>query len=120
MKQILTSSGKLVSDLGEEEEGEVRDVQFELLQMKTALYLWSELQYHFKTQNWSHINILQPQKLPTQPTYLAFFLLFVLGALRLADPALQFFFWLPSYLNLHLLLPRAQIKQLGSYDSLPI
>ena len=39
MKQILTSSGKLVSDLGEEEEGEVRDVQFELLQMKTALYL---------------------------------------------------------------------------------
>ena len=30
-----------------------------------------------------------------------------------------FFFWLPSYLNLPLFLPRTQIKQLGSFISLP-
>lgn len=36
LKQILTSSGKLVSVLGIRKNGEVRDVQLELLQMKTA------------------------------------------------------------------------------------
>ena len=59
-------------------------------------------------------------QLPTQPTFLTFFLLFWVGALRFVDPDLQFFFCMLSYLNLHLFLPRAQIKPLGPFDSLPI
>jgi len=39
IKQIWTSLGELVSDLGKEEEGEVRHASLELLQMDFALHL---------------------------------------------------------------------------------
>jgi len=39
LKQILTSSGKLVNDLGIRENGEVRDIHLELPQMKTTFNL---------------------------------------------------------------------------------
>jgi len=45
------------------------------------------------------------------PTYLPnIFSSFWMGALGLANPDFLLFFWLPSYLNLSLFLPGAQIK----------
>ena len=58
-------------------------------------------------------------ELLTRPTYLEFSLLSGLGALELANPAFQLFFWLSSYLNLSLYLPGAQIKLMSTLASLP-
>ena len=58
-------------------------------------------------------------ELPTQPTCLAFFLLLLGGALRLANPSYIFLLML-SYLHTTLISSRAQIKLLDSSVSLPI
>jgi len=59
-------------------------------------------------------------KLPTQPTYLAFFLLFGLGALKLADPDYPFFFLTALLSKSNLISAGAQIKLMSAQDSLPI
>lgn len=57
-------------------------------------------------------------RLPTLPTMPNIFSSFCMGALGLANLDNFLFFLLPSYLSLPLWLPRAQIKQLGSFLSL--
>jgi hypothetical protein len=65
---------------------------------------------------------LQPQ-LPTQLAFPSIFCSFLEGALGLANPLNAFsFHWLFAfipYLMQPLFLPRSQIKQLGTFASLP-
>ena len=83
--------GKLVSDLGNLKKGELVMSTFELLCMKTTCTVICK---DITLQNTKFIinHHSSTTQLPTQPTLLTFFLLFGLGALRFADPDLQFFF----------------------------
>ena len=83
--------GKLVSDLGNQKKGELVMSTFELLCMKTACTVICKDKALCNTKLIINYHSTTTQ-LHTQPTFLTFFLLFGLGALRLADPDLQFFF----------------------------
>jgi len=74
IKQILTSSGKLVNDLGNKRKGEL--VMSSLSPFKWKLpHMWSEVQYDFKHKT-DHKSTFCNLK-TTYPTYLlTFFLLF--------------------------------------------
>ena len=92
LKQILTSLGKLVSDLGKKKKGELVMSSFELLQMKLPdncdLKRYNSSKY--KTDHESSFC----NHTATYPAYLPnIFSSFWVGALRLADPDLQFFFF---------------------------
>jgi len=67
-----------------------------------------------------HKSYFATSKMPTLPTLPNIFSSFFLGAFGLENHDFLLFFWLSSYLNLSLSLPRAQIKQLSTLVSLPI
>ena len=104
IKQILTSLGEVSECLGDNEEREVRHASLELLQMENCLILVIWIDITLENMKWITIPYSAISKPPTWPTYLAFSLLFGLGALELANPAFQLFFWLSSYLNIPLFL----------------
>ena len=110
--------GMLVSDLGNEKNGELGMPC--LSSCKGELPCTCDLnRYNTWKHEMDHIAWFCNHK-TTYPAYLpSIFSSFCMGALGLADPDWPFFFLLSSYLNLHLFLPRAQIKQLGSFVSLP-
>ena len=111
--------GMLVSDLGNEKKGELDMPR--LSSSKGELPCTCDLnRYNTWKHEMDHTAWFCNHK-TTYPAYLpSIFSSFCMGALGLADPDYPFFFLLSSYLNLHLFLPRAQIKQLGSFVSLPI
>jgi len=86
-----------------------------MLHCVVFLILTSKIQFERNTTS------ATPSTYPS--TCLAFFCFFLEGALGLADPYVPFLFhWLfllIAYLALPLLLPRPQIKQLGTLVSLP-
>jgi len=97
IKQILTSSGKLVSDLGNKRKGEL--VMSSMSPFKWELpHMWSEVQYEFKHKT-DHKSTFCNLK-TTYPTYLPnIFSSFWVGALRLADPDYPFFFFFSVLLS---------------------
>ena len=104
---------------GKWEEGGVRHASLELLRMENCIITVICEDITPENMKWITEHDSETTKLPTQPTYLAFFSSFCIGALGLADPDNPFLFLLSLYLSLNLFLPRAQIKQLGSFVSLP-
>ena len=69
---------------------------------------------------WITIHHSATSELPTRPTYLAFCLLFGLGALELANPAFSTFLSAILLSKSTLISSEAQIKLLSAQDSLPI
>ena len=72
------------------------------------LVIWIDLT--LENLKWITIHHYVTSELPTQPTYLAFCLLFGLGAPELANLAFQLFFLLSSYLNWSLCLPGLRLS----------
>jgi len=67
----------------------------------------------------NHKHASATPKLPTQSIVPNIFSSFYMGAFGLANPCSLLLFWLQSYLNLPLFLPRAQISLLSAFASLP-
>ena len=111
--------GMLVSDLGNEKKGEL-DMN-RLSSSKGELPFTCDLnRYNTWEDEIDHTAWFCNHK-TTYPTYLpSIFSSFVWVHLDLQTLIIPFFFLLSSYINLHLFLPRARIKQLGSFVSLPI
>ena len=137
-KQIITKANDMENDetkryqedldpfrevsewFGKWEEGGVRHASLELLRMENCIItmIYEDItpeKHEMDYRAWfcNHKT--------TYPAYLpSIFSSFCIGALGLADPDYPFLFLLSLYLSLHLFLPRAQIKQLGSFVSLSI
>ena len=111
--------GMLVSDLGNENKGELDMPR--LSSSEGELSCTCDLnRYNTWKHEIDHTYWFCNYK-TTYPTYLpSIFSSFCMGALGLADPDYPFFFWLPSYLNVPLYHPGAQIKLLSTLSSLLI
>jgi len=83
VKQILTSFGMLVNDWGKLRR-EVSYTSFEPF----CLQIFADYVLHdMMPANLELVSNSTASELPTQPTFLAFFLLLLGGALRLANPS---------------------------------